>query len=73
MQVQDRPRDLGRAVRQARRCRNMTQEALALESGLQRKTMHRIETGKSVPRIDTLERIAGAMDMPVAGLLGGEG
>lgn len=46
----------------------MTQEALALESGLQRKTVHQIETGKSHARIDTVTRIANAIDVPLASL-----
>lgn len=76
MQTQDSPRcsrssvDLGRAVRDARcRC-GMTQEALALESGLQRKTVHLIEAGRTDPRLGTLHRIARAVDVSVADLLG---
>lgn len=69
MQPQDRSHDLGRAVRAARCRRDMTQEALALESGLQRKTIYEIEAGRTDPRIGTLDRIARAVDVPVAGLL----
>lgn len=75
MQSQDMARDLGRAIRDARRRRAMTQEVLALESGLQRKTVHLIESGKTDARIDTLHRIATAVDVSVAKLLArpGEG
>jgi transcriptional regulator with XRE-family HTH domain len=69
MQSQDMARDLGRAIRDARRRREMTQEGLALESGLQRKTVHQIETGKTHARIDTLHRIASAIGVPVTSLL----
>ncbi|MDX6699472.1 MAG: Helix-turn-helix domain [Solirubrobacteraceae bacterium] len=69
MQSQDMARDLGRAVRDARRRREMTQEAVALQSGLQRKTVHQIEAGKTDARIDTLRRIARAMGVSVAHLL----
>ena len=72
MQAQDthgKPAALGRAVRAARKRCDMTQEALALESGLQRKTVHLIEVGKSDPRLGTLRRIAGAVDVQVAALL----
>jgi DNA-binding XRE family transcriptional regulator len=48
----------------------MTQEALALESGLQRKTVHLIEAGRTDPRLGTLHRIARAVDVSVADLLG---
>jgi DNA-binding XRE family transcriptional regulator len=47
----------------------MTQEALALESGLQRKTIHQIEHGKCDPRLGTLRRIANAMKVDVTDLL----
>jgi DNA-binding XRE family transcriptional regulator len=61
--------DLGRAVRDARNRRDMTQEALALESGLQRKTVYMIEVGKSDPRLGALRRIARAVNVQVAVLL----
>lgn len=61
--------DVGRAVRAARQRRDMTQEALALESGLQRKTVYMIEVGKSDPRLGTLRRIARAVDVQVVALL----
>jgi transcriptional regulator with XRE-family HTH domain len=73
MQNQDMARDLGRAIRDARRQREMTQEALALESGLQRKTVHLIENGRTDPRIGTLHRIASAVDVSVASLLAPQG
>jgi DNA-binding XRE family transcriptional regulator len=47
----------------------MTQEALALESGLQRKTVHLIERGRTDPRLGTLRRIARAVDVSLASLL----
>jgi transcriptional regulator with XRE-family HTH domain len=72
MQAQNRRRELGRAVRAARLRREMSQEALALESGLQRKTVHCVEAGKCDPRVSTLERIAAAVDESVVALLSGE-
>jgi transcriptional regulator with XRE-family HTH domain len=61
--------DLGRAVRELRHRRGLTQEALALESGLQRKTVHQIEHSKSDPRLGTLQRLAGAVGLHPAELL----
>jgi len=61
---------LGRAIREARRGRAMTQEGLALESGLQRKTIYLIEGGMCDPRLSTLQRIAAAMRVGVVDLLG---
>jgi transcriptional regulator with XRE-family HTH domain len=63
--------DIGHAIRVERRRRDMTQEELALETGLQRKTIYQVEHGKSDPRLGTLRRIADAMDVRVVDLLGG--
>jgi DNA-binding XRE family transcriptional regulator len=47
----------------------MSQEALALESGLQRKTVYMVERGKSDPRLGTLTRIASAIQVQLRDLL----
>jgi len=73
MQDEDIPRSpgasLGRVIRHARRHRAMSQEAVALESGLQRKTVYMVERGKSDPRLGTLERIASAVEVELPDLL----
>jgi DNA-binding XRE family transcriptional regulator len=71
MQAQGTQRGaVGRAIRDARCRLDMTQEGLALESGLQRKTIHQIEAGKADPRLGTLFRIAAAVKVGVVDLLG---
>ncbi len=45
---------VGDAVRVMRARRNMTQEQLAEKSGIGRGEISRIETGKEIPRVDTL-------------------
>ena len=62
--------DVGRAVRAARHRCEMSQEALALDSGLQRKTIYMIERGRSDARLGTLRRIAAAMKVCVLDLIG---
>lgn len=46
-----------------RQKRGMSQEELALKSGLCRSALWKIETGKASPTIASLEKIAKALDM----------
>ena len=41
----------------------LTQEQLAFESGISRNAIQKIETGKVKPTIETLEKIAKALNM----------
>ncbi|WP_405848217.1 helix-turn-helix domain-containing protein [Streptomyces niveus] len=61
---------LGSRVRQWRLHANLTQEALRDLSGVERLTIQRIESGATDARIGWLLRIARALDVPVARLLG---
>jgi DNA-binding XRE family transcriptional regulator len=47
----------------------MSQVDLARTSGIQRKTIYQIEIGKSDPRLGTLRRIAGALEIEAWELL----
>jgi transcriptional regulator with XRE-family HTH domain len=47
-------------LRQARRRSGLTQRQLATLTGIAQPTIARIETGESVPRVDTLDRLLGA-------------
>lgn len=49
--------DLGRAVGEVRRARNLTQEQLAAESGLSRAWLARLETGRATPVLNHLVRL----------------
>jgi transcriptional regulator with XRE-family HTH domain len=79
LQAQDSPQDsaagvpLGEAIREARQRRHMSQEALALESGLRRKTISLLERGQTDPRLGTLRRIAGAVGVPLVDLIARSG
>ena len=44
-------------LRQARRRSDLTQRQLAARTGIAQPTIARIETGESVPRVDTLDRL----------------
>lgn len=50
-----------RMVRYARQRAGITQRALASAAGVPQSTVARIETGRLVPRVDTLDRILRAV------------
>ncbi len=52
-----------RAVLNARKTRNLTQQQLADRTGINRADISRIENGNSNPTIAQLQRIADGMDM----------
>lgn len=54
--------DAARAVREARRRAGITQEELARRSGLRQPAVARIETGRVIPRVDSLDRLLGACE-----------
>ena len=62
---------VGKRIREQRKQLGMTQEAVAEIAELDRKHISMIETGKTEPRIDTLIRIAGALDLPIEKLVAG--
>jgi len=49
--------DAARVLRQARRRAGLTQRALAARAGVPQSQIARIETGATVPRVDTLDRL----------------
>jgi transcriptional regulator with XRE-family HTH domain len=65
----DRRRDLGDRVRRLRLNANHTQEAFAEVTGIDRRTLQRIEAGASDPRYSDLLRIAAALDQRVSVLV----
>lgn len=54
---------LGRAVRASRVEKGMSQEVLAESAGIQRPTLSAIECGSSDARVQTVFRLAEALDM----------
>lgn len=49
--------------------RGLSQEALALMAGISRSAIWKIESGKVSPTLETLEKIAMALDMDFASLI----
>ena len=52
-----------------RQKKNFSQEELALEAGLNKNTIWKIETNKVSPSLDTLEKIAKALNLEFSELL----
>ena len=59
---------LGKAIRQLRERRGLTQEGLAHEAGLTTSTMSIIERGLSNPTWGTVKSIAAALDVSMGKL-----
>jgi len=60
---------LGRRVRATRTERGLSAAALAEKSGLTRQTIRYVEIGAAGMSVDTLRRVAKALDVPVSYLL----
>ncbi len=61
---------VGESLREYRRRQGHSLDTLALASGVSRAMLGQIETGKSVPTITVLWKIADALGVPVAQLVG---
>jgi len=60
---------LGIAIREVRTGRRVSQEALALETGVHRNYIGGIERGELNPTLRTIKRLAGAFDLSPSELL----
>ncbi len=56
---------LGERIRELRKIRGLTQEQLAELIDVEQKHVSRLELGKSFPTIERLEKIAGALNVPL--------
>ncbi len=61
--------DVARAVRTIRHARALSQRQLAARMGVPRTYISKIENGKAVPTLSSLERLATALDAPMAELV----
>lgn len=57
------PKDIGHAIRQARKARAMTQKELAARSGVWQETISKIENGHSGTKLETLFDLCAALDI----------
>ena len=64
-----RRREVGDQIRRVREYHNLTQGDVCGRSGIDVATYSRIEQGHSSPKLDTLIRIAFAIDVPLVDLV----
>jgi transcriptional regulator with XRE-family HTH domain len=64
-----RRREIGDNIRDARTARGLSQEAVALDAGIERPTLNRIEGAHASARVDTLIRIAAVLDVELSDLV----
>lgn len=57
--------DIGLKIRALREHKNLSQEDIEKRSGLLRTYLSRVENGHTVPSLETIEKIARALEMPV--------
>jgi len=63
-----RPVNIGEQIRYYRSLRGLSQEALALEAGLNPAFLGHLERSLKSPTVTTLEKIAMALDIPLSEL-----
>lgn len=68
-QSQEILQSFGRTMRRVRRGRGLSQEALALDAGVQRNFVSLIERGVNQPSLLTLVKLCRALEMPVSKLI----
>lgn len=59
---------IGERIREARKARGMTQRELGERSGIAEPTIRKYESGRLNPKIETLQKLAEALDTPVCAL-----
>lgn len=67
-----REKPLGQRLRAARDASGLSQERLAARAGVSRETVRRLEHSANEGRVTTILKLAKALDVPVAALLGEE-
>ena len=56
---------IGEKLKQLRESKNLSQGDIETKTGLLRCYTSRVENGHTVPSVDTLEKFAGALDIPL--------
>ncbi len=60
---------IGGRIRELREAKGLTITEVAQRAGMERPNLSRLEHGRHLPSLDTLDRIAEALEAPVAALL----
>ena len=61
--------EINNRIRQIRLEKGLTQKQLAEKSGMYESQIRKYETGKALPKINTLKKIADSLDVPVSDLI----
>ncbi|MBC7140421.1 MAG: helix-turn-helix domain-containing protein, partial [Defluviimonas sp.] len=64
-QIARTPKDIGNALRAARKAKKLTQAELASRSGIWQRTVSTIETNASGARLDTIFDLLAALDLEI--------
>lgn len=59
------PKDIGHAIRQARKAKKLTQKALAERSGVWQETISKVENGLPGTKLETVFDIFAALDIEI--------
>lgn len=68
-QTFEKAHHIGKLLHQVRKNQKMTQKELATSTEIDQALISKIENGKHLPRIDTIERLAGGLNMSVTEFL----
>ncbi len=63
------PATLGDRIRMVRRTRRLTQRQVARKTGMAEPFLSRVENGRAQPSLQTIERLAAALDVTIGDLL----
>ena len=64
-QLARNPKDIGHAIRLARKDQGLTQKALASKSGVWQETISKIEAGSSGAKLETIFYLLAALDLEI--------
>ncbi|ARC88532.1 helix-turn-helix domain-containing protein [Rhodovulum sp. MB263] len=59
------PKDIGHAIREARKAKGFTQKDLAAKSGVWQETISKIENGVASTKLETLFDLFAALDLEI--------
>lgn len=62
--------DTGERIRSARNQRGITQKQLGKACGIDEANIRKYETGRQNPKLETLKKIADALEIPISDLIG---
>ncbi len=61
--------DVGKAIRDLRLKAGYSQDKLVAQTGISRSQLYFIESGRCVPRIETIEKIGNVLNMKVSDVI----